>query len=57
MSEIHRRVPDGTNLSSHLLEMIADHHRNLGRARKVETLPNSPDLSLTVLDDWRYLRF
>ena len=57
MSEIHHYVPDGKNLSFHLLEMIADHCRNLGRVRKIEMLPNSPDLSLTIPDDRGYLRF
>ena len=32
-------VPDGTNLSFHLLGMIADHRRNLGRVGKIETVP------------------
>ena len=41
MGEIHRQrnVPNGTNLSFHLSGMIADHHRNLGRVGKIETLP------------------
>ena len=32
-------VPDETNLSFHLSEMIADHHANLERVGKIETLP------------------
>ena len=32
-------VPDGTNLSFHFSGMIADHRRNLGWVRKIETLP------------------
>ena len=32
-------IPDSTNLSFHLSGMIADHCRNLGRVRKIETLP------------------
>ena len=32
-------VPDGTNSSFHLLGMIADHRRNLGRVGKIETVP------------------
>ena len=39
MSEIHRRRPDGTNLSFHLSGVIADYRRNLGRVGKIETLP------------------
>ena len=31
-------VPDGTNLSFHLSQMITNHCRNLGRVRKIETL-------------------
>ena len=31
--------PEGTNLSFHLLGMIADHCRNLGCVGKIETLP------------------
>ena len=31
-------VPDGTNLSFHLLGMITDHRRNLGCLGKIETL-------------------
>ena len=31
--------PDGRNLSFHLLGMIADHRRNLGRVGKIETVP------------------
>ena len=57
MSETHRHVSHSTNLSFHLLEMIADHCRNLGHARKIEMLPNSPDLSLTIPDDQGYLGF
>ena len=32
-------VPDETNLSFHLLRMIADNRRNLRRVGKIETLP------------------
>ena len=32
-------VTDGTNLSFHLLGMIADHRRNVGRVEKIETVP------------------
>ena len=46
-------VPDGTNLSFHLLGMIADHRRNLGRVGKIETVPIiqiCPRLSQTIGD-------
>ena len=32
-------VPDGANLSFHLSGIISDHRKNLGRIRKIETLP------------------
>ena len=32
-------IPNGTNFGFHLLGMIADHRRNLGRVGKIETLP------------------
>ena len=46
-------VPDGTNLSFHLLGMIADHRRNLRRVGKIETVPIiqiCPRLSQTIGD-------
>ena len=43
-------VPDGTNLSSHLLGMIANHRRNPGCVGKKSLFP-------TILDDRRHLRF
>ena len=42
-------VPDGTNLGSHLLGMIANHRRNLGCVEE-KIFP-------TIPDDRRYLRF
>ena len=57
MSETHRHISHSTNLSFHLLEVIADHCRNLGHARKIEMLRNSSDLSLTIPDDQGYLGF
>ena len=41
---------DGTNLSSHLLGMIANHRRNPGCVWKKGLFP-------TILDDRRHLRF
>ena len=32
-------VPDGANLSSRLSGIISDHRKNLGRIRKIDTLP------------------
>ena len=50
-------VPDGTNLSFHLLGMIADHRRNLGRVGKIETVPIiqiCPRLSQTIGDIYNF---
>ena len=32
-------VPGGANLTFHLSGIISDHHKNLGRVGKIETLP------------------
>ena len=49
-------VPESTNLNFHLSGMIADHRRNLGRIRKIETFlilqicPGSPQTLKAILN-------
>ena len=57
MSEIHRRRPRRYKFEFSFVENNRRPSQKSGTRRENRNVPDSPDLSLSIRDDWRYLRF